>query len=107
MAYQAHIGAPAEMEDRPRDRHADHAKVHPLVELGYRVRIPICLLMMCLWLLILLHQDKPMLGIVVALGYGLVWPHLAYQHASRANNSKRAELRNLLVDNFLTGCMAA
>ena len=33
----------------------------------------------------------------------LLWPHLAYQIASRAHDSKRAEQRNLLVDSFLMG----
>ena len=91
-----------------RKRNFRGERVHPLVELGYRVRVPVCLLIMCLCLIILLRYfDKPVLGFSLVLGYGLLWPQLAYQHASRASNSKRAELRNLLIDNFFVGCMAA
>lgn len=32
----------------------------------------------------------------------LVWPHLAYQHSSRAKSPDRAEKQNLIVDSMLT-----
>ena len=37
----------------------------------------------------------------------LVYPHLAFAHATRAANSKRAELANLLFDSVLLGIWAA
>jgi signal transduction histidine kinase len=36
----------------------------------------------------------------------LVWPHLAYLVASRSQDSKNAEQRNLLVDTFLMGAFS-
>lgn len=37
----------------------------------------------------------------------LVYPHLAYVHASRAQDSKRAEFRNLVIDSIVMGLWAA
>jgi hypothetical protein len=37
----------------------------------------------------------------------LVYPHLAFLHATRAANSKRAELLNLLIDSILLGVWVA
>lgn len=33
----------------------------------------------------------------------LIWPGMAYLHAANAQNSKRAEFRNLLCDSLLFG----
>jgi signal transduction histidine kinase len=50
-------------------------------------------------------QARPLPAGTLALmgAAALLWPHLAYQVASRSRNSKAAEQRNLLIDVFLMG----
>ncbi|WP_318403882.1 ATP-binding protein [Polaromonas sp. SM01] len=54
-------------------------------------------------------QLRPVpVGILALIcGIALLWPHLAYQLASRAHDSKAAEQRNLLVDTFLMGAFTS
>ncbi|MEO6030929.1 MAG: histidine kinase dimerization/phospho-acceptor domain-containing protein [Burkholderiaceae bacterium] len=82
-------------------------RVHPLVALGYRVRVPahLCTLVM-------LASSFASTGAaawvwVLALFYGLVWPHLAHSLGRRSRDSKAAELRNLLADSVFAGAFAA
>lgn len=85
-------------------------KVHPIVELDFRVRSTICLAITAIWLLVMMDETSSRIlapGIGIGLFYAVIWPRVAYAVASRAKDSKRAELRNLLVDNALCGFMAA
>ncbi|MDM0014414.1 ATP-binding protein [Variovorax sp. J22P168] len=82
-------------------------KTHPIVELDYRVRLPVCLLVLALWGTLLGRHEEPAWVWALAIFHGVLWPHLAYLHASRAANSKQAELRNLLGDSFLCMLMVA
>jgi signal transduction histidine kinase len=41
------------------------------------------------------------------IAQGLLWPHLAYLHASRSRNSRRTERVNLLGDGLFIGCWIA
>jgi signal transduction histidine kinase len=81
--------------------------VHPIVVLDYRVRIPG---MMFVALFALSHfRGRPLGPLLIAamVFTGLVWPHAAYFLARRARDTKRAELRNLLLDSFIVGCWIA
>jgi len=82
-------------------------KTHPIVQLDYRVRLPVCLLVLALWGTLLIRREASAWLWALAVFHGLLWPHLAYLHASRAANSKLAELRNLLGDAFLCMLMVA
>ena len=82
-------------------------EVHPLVVIDYRVRAFGMLLVSViagshLWS----HARSPLVWSALAFA-GLVWPHLAYLHASRSRNSKRAELINLVGDSFICGVWVA
>jgi signal transduction histidine kinase len=85
-------------------------KIHPIVELNYRVRSTICLAITAIWLLVLKDEGSSRIlgpGIAIGLLYAVVWPRVAYALATHAQDSKRAEHRNLLVDNALCGVMGA
>ncbi|MGO4394395.1 ATP-binding protein [Variovorax sp. M-6] len=82
-------------------------KTHPIVELDYRVRLPVCLLVLGLWGTLLSQRNASVWFWALAVFHGLLWPHVAYLHARWAANSKRAELRNLLGDAFLCMLMVA
>ena len=82
-------------------------KTHPIVELDYRVRLPVCLLVLALWATMLGRYQASGWFWAMAVFHGLLWPHLAYFHARSAANSKQAELRNLLGDAFLCMLMVA
>ena len=88
------------------DVSATGAHTHPLVALDFRVRVPAMLIVA---LTAISHfWDKPR-GTwfwVAILFTGVIWPQLAYLIASRARDSKRAELGNLLFDSFIVGCWA-
>jgi signal transduction histidine kinase/CheY-like chemotaxis protein len=82
-------------------------RAHPLVALDYRVRVPA---MFIAALTVLSHfLDKPRSPWLWAaiVFTGVIWPQIAYLIASRARESKRAELANLLFDCFIVGCWAA
>ncbi|MET0543354.1 MAG: ATP-binding protein [Variovorax sp.] len=80
-------------------------RTHPIVELDYRVRLPVCLLTLGLWASLLTAQNAPEWYWAPALFHGLLWPHVAYFIATRSTNSKQAELRNLLFDTFVCSVM--
>ncbi|MFN2384681.1 MAG: MASE2 domain-containing protein [Thermoanaerobaculia bacterium] len=91
----------------PVSSEAQEHRVHPIVVLDYRVRI---------WALLLLasmalshfwgRPQGPWLWAALVF-FGLLWPHVAYFLARRAKDTKRAELRNLLLDSFQVGCWTA
>ena len=88
----------------------DGRKIHPIVELGFLVRSTACLAITAIWLLVLKDQQEQRImvpGIAIGLLYAVVWPRAAHAIAIRANDSKRAELRNTLGDNLLGGIMGA
>ncbi len=77
--------------------------VHRIVRLDYPVRIGAHLFSGLLLLSVLIEQSPaPSLWVALVLTIA-VWPHVAYLVASRSAASKKAELRNLLVDSFLLG----
>ncbi|MEP7132105.1 MAG: ATP-binding protein, partial [Acidobacteriota bacterium] len=86
---------------------ASHEHPHPLVALDYRVRVPAMLIVALIGVSHFLDRPHgPALWVAVAFT-GLIWPQLAYFLASRALDSKRAELANLLFDSLLVGCWSA
>jgi len=96
----AHPLAPGAGVKKPR-------KIHPIVQLDYRVRAPICLLLMVMWVSLLeRHVVAPWIWALVIF-HGAIWPHVALLHARLAPDSKRAELRNLLADSMVCGLLAA
>ncbi|MEJ7685932.1 MAG: histidine kinase dimerization/phospho-acceptor domain-containing protein [Variovorax sp.] len=83
--------------------HVSAPSVHRIVRLDYPVRIGAHLFGGLLLLSVLLDR-APATSMWVALAVTIVaWPHVAYWVASRCANSKKAELRNLMVDSFLMG----
>ncbi len=82
-------------------------KVHPIVMLDYPVRIAAHLLVGIV-MMSALRDDRPGVWIWIWLGFtGLIWPHLACLVARHSQDTKAAELRNLLADNVLIGAYAA
>ncbi|MBT9466687.1 MAG: PAS domain S-box protein [Hydrogenophaga sp.] len=81
----------------------DQRRVHPIVKLDYGVRVVSHLCVGAVMLSVLLDQPpSSVLWVALALT-SLLWPHVAYLVSSRAHNSKRAELRNLLGDALIVG----
>jgi signal transduction histidine kinase len=80
---------------------------HPTVGLDYMVRIPAGIILLATISSIIYNQNKPPLVWAMVIIYAVVWPHAAFWMASRARDSKSAELRNLLADSFLQGCFCA
>jgi signal transduction histidine kinase/CheY-like chemotaxis protein len=77
--------------------------VHPTVRLNFLVRITTYPLFLLLYATRLYPAHvKPAVWVMIVL-HLLVFPHVARWMASRSSDSKRAELRNLLVDSFMIG----
>jgi signal transduction histidine kinase len=95
-------------DDRSAGGRAGARKVHPIIELSYRFRVPVCLLIMLMWLGVLLRQDGYSLPtLTLSLLYGLLWPQLSYRLALRAHNGRRAGRWHLMVDNLMLGVVSA
>jgi signal transduction histidine kinase len=95
-------------DDRSAAGRAGARKVHPIIELSYRFRVPVCLMVMLMWLTILLRQDDySVLTLGVSLFYGLVWPQLSHRLALRARDGRRAGRWHLMVDNLMLGVVSA
>ena len=78
-------------------------RVHPIVKLDYGVRVTGQLTIAGIVFSALTAQNSSV-GVALFLVFtGLLWPHLAYRVALGAHNTKRAELRNLLIDTFFIG----
>ncbi len=78
-------------------------RVHPTVRLDYGLRVLGQGFFGAVALSVLQLRALPAGAVVLICSVALLWPHLAYQIASRARDSKSAEQRNLLVDAFLLG----
>lgn len=78
-------------------------RIHPIVKIDYGVRVVSHLCVGAVMLSVLLEQPMPTTLWVAWVFTTFVWAHLAYQVSSRAHNSKRAELRNLLIDALIVG----
>ncbi len=81
---------------------------HPIVRLDYLVRV-VCYPISALILFALFNRTGRMSPGLAALllGYGFIWPHLAYLWARATSNQKAAEQANLLLDSVLMGAWAA
>ena len=85
----------------------DRERIHPLVGLDYRVRVPAMLIVALTVMAHFLGRPQgPVLWAAIVFT-GLLWPQIAYLLASRAHDSKRAELANLLFDCIIVGCWTA
>ena len=84
----------------------DQHRIHPIVGLDYRVRIPAMLFVAGVGYAHLANRPHTPLLIVALVATGL-WPHIAYLAARRGRDTKAAELRNLLVDSAIVGCWTA
>ena len=82
-------------------------RVHPIVELGFRVRVPAHLCTLLMLASSFISTGAPTWVWVLGIFYGLVWPHLARFIGVRSSDSRAAELRNLLTDSALAGAFAA
>ncbi|MEP6731760.1 MAG: ATP-binding protein [bacterium] len=81
-------------------------RVHPTVRLDYVVRVTTYPLFFALYIVRLWPIGVPVYAWAVLTGHLLIWPQLARYIATRSKDSKRAELRNLLVDSFVIGSYA-
>ena len=82
-------------------------KIHPIVRLDYGVRV-IAQVMVCSLVFSASIGKNTPTGVWFFLGFtSIFWPHIAYRLATIANDTKSAELRNLLVDTFFVGIWAA
>ncbi|MEO8432383.1 MAG: ATP-binding protein [Acidobacteriota bacterium] len=80
---------------------------HPLVALDYRVRVPAMFIVALTVISCFLDKPRGTWLWAAIVFTGVVWPQLAYLMASRARDSKRFELANLLLDCFIVGCWCA
>jgi signal transduction histidine kinase/CheY-like chemotaxis protein len=81
-------------------------RVHPTVRLDFMVRLTMYPLFLVLYAVYFWPRHAPTWVWVLIVFHLLVWPHAARFVASRSRDSKRAELRNLLVDSFIIGTYA-
>ena len=92
---------------RPARTAGSSTRIHPIVELGYRVRVPAHLCTLVLLASSFSDRGAPTWVWAMALFYGLAWPHLARFVAVRSHDSRGAELRNLMADAALSGSFVA
>ena len=83
------------------------AHVHPIVDLGFRVRVPAHLCTLLLLASSFASSGAPTWVWAMTLFYGLAWPHVGRFIAVRSRDTKAAELRNLLADAAFTGGFVA
>ena len=81
--------------------------MHPIVQLGYVVRVPAHLCTLLMLASCFASTGAPAWVWGLALLYGLVWPHLARYLGIRGGASREAELRNLMVDAAASGLFTA
>lgn len=82
-------------------------RVHPIVELGFRVRVPAHICTLLLLASSFAGSGAPTWVWALALFYGLAWPHVARFMALHSRDSRAAELRNLLTDAAFSGGFVA
>jgi signal transduction histidine kinase len=78
-------------------------RIHPLVDLDYRVRVPGYLIVAAGLAASFWERGAAPVLWAVMLVQALVWPHVARALARASADTKRAELRNLLADAFFIG----
>ena len=81
----------------------ERGKIHPTVRLDFLVRVTTFPLFFALYALHLFSRPAPTWGVVLFATHMFVLPHVERFVAARSRDSKRAELRNLLLDSFLIG----
>ena len=81
--------------------------VHPIVDLGFRVRVPAHLCTLLLLASSFAGSETPTWVWAIALFYGLAWPHVSRFMAVQSRDSRAAELRNLLADAAFSGGFVA
>ena len=79
-------------------------QVHPTVRLDFLIRVCMYPLYLVLYGAHLWGRGIPAWVWAFMIAQTFFWPHIARAVASRSSDSKRAELRNLLIDSFLVGC---
>jgi signal transduction histidine kinase len=78
-------------------------RIHPLVSLDYRVRVP-SYLILAVGLAASFYQHRAPLSVwLVMVAQVLAWPYVARAIALASRNTKRAELANLLADACFIG----
>ncbi|MEP6620594.1 MAG: ATP-binding protein [bacterium] len=82
------------------------SRVHPTVRLDFLVRVSMYPLFFGLYIEHLWPRGIAPWTWALFTAHLLVYPALARYIASRSMDSKRAELRNLLIDSFVIGCYA-
>jgi signal transduction histidine kinase len=80
---------------------------HPIVTLDYGVRMAAAVLVGATAISAFWGQQSNPIAWALVILYGLAWPHLAFLAASHAEDSKNAELWNLMGDSFMQGCFVA
>ncbi|MEO7242999.1 MAG: ATP-binding protein, partial [Variovorax sp.] len=82
-------------------------RVHPIVKLDYGVRAVAHLSIGAATLSVFIERPPSQYVWAALVFTTFVWAHLAYQVSSRARDTKRAELRNLLGDALIVGAWSA
>ncbi|MEO6030936.1 MAG: ATP-binding protein [Burkholderiaceae bacterium] len=82
-------------------------RIHPIVKLDYGVRAVAHVSTGAILLSVFIERP-PVPAVWAGFFFtAFLWAHVAYQLSSRARDTKRAELRNLLFDAFVMGAWAA
>jgi signal transduction histidine kinase len=81
--------------------------VHPIVRLGFRVRVPAHLCTLLLLASSFASNGASSWTWAMAIFYGLAWPHIARFIAVHSVDTRSAELRNLLADATFSGSFVA
>ena len=100
-------GSIASVEKKTGATTPGEAHVHPIVVLGFRVRVPAHLCTLLLLASSFASIGAPTWVWAMTLFYGLVWPHVGRFMAVRSLDTKAAELRNLLADAAFSGGFVA
>jgi signal transduction histidine kinase len=76
---------------------------HPIVGLDYLVRVPAGIIALVTVSSAMWGHSRDPFAWTLIFFYSFAWPHLAFWMASRARDSKGAELRNLIFDSVAQG----
>ena len=80
-------------------------RVHPTVRLGFHMRLIVFPLFFVLFGVHMWTRAVPSWIWLIFVLYQWLWPHMARRIAEGSGDSKAAELRNLLVDSLVIGCL--
>ncbi|MEO7456786.1 MAG: ATP-binding protein [Gemmatimonadaceae bacterium] len=78
-------------------------RVHRIVRIDWLVRVSTYPMYLLLYGLFIWPRHASWAVWLLFVWHLLIWPHVAFYVASRAVDTKRAELRNLLLDSFFIG----